>query len=656
MPVRRNGKGSVAAAARVLTVTAAVLAASAPYAAPTAAGATDVYADPAGLCAGLVPCYTTAQSAVDHAAPAPATVGLFPATYAENVDLDAMGSAAGGGPGDVTLQALDAAGMPATTGVKIIPAAGIALTAGQVVPFAGGIALRGLTVTSPDAVGFGFIATGDVELTDVVVEHCGDNGGFVLVQGAGAFTAARVVAQLNHGSGLIAGAATATIEDAIGLRNDVGGIAVGAAGPVVARRVQALSNGDAGFGAVSCTSVDIEDVTADTNDGDGALVEVHLAGCPLAAGAGGSFAAAPWRSPARLGFHAPSARSGPVPAVVTVDRLAVHDNGGLGAGVAGESNGTFAGGIVLADVAASGNEGFGLFAAGDHVQLTGGTLTDNLSGGVLVAGTAAVSATTASDNAPAVFTPPREGAGLYLAAQGLGELTDLDAGHNAFAGAVLDSSASTAVSGPYLVVGGHFAGNGAGIAATGDGVVDVEVAGAEATGNSIAGLTLPNLRRGSIRGTTASGNLAGVVANVSDLLDVRESEVAANQEGLVLVVQSGATARVHCTNVRGNTPLAGLELLSGDAVDARAVFWGDPTGPTHPGNPGGLGDLVEDGANGGAGVVDYSGYLAAEATADDCLAPPVVEVPTAGGFGLALLALLLAAAGTAALGVRRPSA
>jgi len=136
---------------------------------------------------------------------------------------------------------------------------------------------------------------------------------------------------------------------------------------------------------------------------------------------------------------------------------------------------------------------------------------------------------------------------------------------------------------------------------------------------------------------------------VRSRLEVRESEIAANQEGIALVVQTGAFARVHCSNVRANTPSAGLHLVDGAAADARANFWGDASGPTHPGNPGGLGDLVRDGANGGDGAVDYSGFLAAEATAADCIEPVLFEIPTVGGAGLALLALLLLLGGLAAL-------
>jgi nitrous oxidase accessory protein NosD len=247
-----------------------------------------------------------------------------------------------------------------------------------------------------------------------------------------------------------------------------------------------------------------------------------------------------------------------------------------------------------------------------------------------------------------VFVPPFEGAGVFVGVELVADLVGIEAERNVFAGLVLGSTVQPGVA-LYRVDGGRFADNGVGIAAIGGEAVDVEIAGAEASGNAAAGFALPNLRHGTVRGVTASGNATGITANVAAGFEVRESEVALNQEGVLLVVQPGAAARLHCSNVRGNAPGAGLRLLSGAAADARANFWGDPSGPAHPANPGGLGDPVVDGANGGDGAVGFTGFLAAEATAGDCIEPSPVEVPAAGTAGLALLAALLALAGLGAV-------
>ena len=662
----RRPAGRRPAAPRTAVLGLVLVAASqpglAPRAAASAASGTAVYADPAGVCAGLSPCFTTLQAAVDSAAPAPATVGLFPGTYAESVDLDAMGSAAGGGPGDLTLQALDAGGMPATTGVLIDPGApggpgaGFGLVAGQTVPFAGGIALLGLAVTSPDVVGVAILAAlGDVEIRDLLVENCGTAGAVAFT--AGAVIATDVVAFLNQGNGLILMGSEATAEDVIALRNGGSGLGVIGEGPAVVRRVQADGNGGAGLGAGSCTSLEVEDVTADDNDQGGVQLAVGPTQCVLPLGAGLLAPLEPFDYRSLLDDPralARPAQGGAVPVVATVSAVSATGNGGVGVGVILADGSTFLGGAVLANIAAEDNAGFGLAVGAATLQLAGASLTGNLSGLVLLVESAAVSQVTASDNTAPVITPPREGVGVYIGAVSASDLVDVVAERNAFAALALDSASELLpAAGPYRITGGRFAESPFGIFGAGDGLVDVAIDGAEAADNTVAGIALPNLRHGTILGTTAIGSPTGIAANVAAALEVRESEVAANQQGLILAVQAGAGARVHCSNLRGNLPGAGLHLVAGAAADARANFWGDPSGPTHPANPGGLGDLVRDGANGGAGAVDFSGFLAADATPDDCIAPAVVEIPTAGGPALTLLAILLALAGLAALRRRR---
>ena len=110
-----------------------------------------------------------------------------------------------------------------------------------------------------------------------------------------------------------------------------------------------------------------------------------------------------------------------------------------------------------------------------------------------------------------------------------------------------------------------------------------------------------------------------------------------------MAVAPFAYARIGCSDLTGNTS-AGVQLAQGTSLDAPANWWGDPTGPTHPGNPGGSGDAVLDGATGDAGSVDYGGFLAQPATADDCPegVPGPVGVPMLGRAGLVLLAGLFA--------------
>jgi hypothetical protein len=96
-----------------------------------------------------------------------------------------------------------------------------------------------------------------------------------------------------------------------------------------------------------------------------------------------------------------------------------------------------------------------------------------------------------------------------------------------------------------------------------------------------------------------------------------------------------------CSNFLANGP-SGFEPATDHTFDARANWWGDPSGPTHPDNPGGIGDPIRDAAAGGVGTVLFAPFLAGPAIPDDCPATPVVEIPALGPAGLALLALLLA--------------
>ena len=60
---------------------------------------TPVYADPAGACNGLTPCFTTIQKAVNEV-DVGGEVFVFPGAYAESVNLNEMN---GGSPGTISL-------------------------------------------------------------------------------------------------------------------------------------------------------------------------------------------------------------------------------------------------------------------------------------------------------------------------------------------------------------------------------------------------------------------------------------------------------------------------------------------------------------------------------------------------------------------------
>src|SRR5262245_52358661 len=115
-----------------------------------AIGATPVFVDGAGVCAGRTPCFTTIQAGVNNAGPAPAIVNVFPGDY-ESVDLGLMGSAIGGSTGDLTLRTVAADGDPEFGTARILPASGDTIFNTPL--FMGDIFIHGFTVKSPNGDG-----------------------------------------------------------------------------------------------------------------------------------------------------------------------------------------------------------------------------------------------------------------------------------------------------------------------------------------------------------------------------------------------------------------------------------------------------------------------------------------------------------------------
>jgi len=136
------------------------------------------WADPAGVCAGHAPCFTTLGAAVANAGPAPATVFAFPGTFAESLDPTQMGSAIGGSPGALAMVSVDGTGTPAP-GAVIDPGAlggpgtGSAIRA---VAFPASLTIDGFVLRSPDDSALGlFFSTGPVVLRHLVAS--GNPGG-----------------------------------------------------------------------------------------------------------------------------------------------------------------------------------------------------------------------------------------------------------------------------------------------------------------------------------------------------------------------------------------------------------------------------------------------------------------------------------------------
>lgn len=600
--------------------------------------ATPVYADVAMTCAGLTPCFSTIQEAVDNAGPPPAFVGVFPGTYAESVDLSDMGSAIGGGPGDIAIQALDAAGQPATSGVLVDPGAaggpgaGAGIISGLTMLFDGSVTIRGLALTSPDIAGLALQITGDVVLEDFLLEGAGTSGG--IASAGGNARVARGLARLNGSAGLLVFAlGNLEAEDVDAVRNTDSGVLLGAEGNAVISRVVSSLNLD-GATLVACGTLDVNDVLTELNDEFGVFLFAGEDSCELGTSVkAGRFGAAFLD---RLESGQPGkrrAKAVPPGFALGADGITSVNNGALGIGLA-----AIAEAADLRNVVSNDNGQGGLFGEVGLLVMSDGEFSRNPRGVFVLTDEAELTRITANGNNVGPLNGLFDHVGILVSAD-RAVLDELTAENNPNFGLLFGEMSDTAMP-EYQVLDSRFIGNGQGVVAISETQYDVVLDQVRSSGNSGAGINLAHIRTGRMTRSTIDNNSLGVAFNVSEDLVVERSDIDGNDTGALLVVGAGASARVNCSNIRNN-PDVGLRLLQGDAADARFNYWGAASGPTHPDNPGGSGDAVGDAATGDAGDVDYADFLGQAATPDDCpvIVATVQEVPVMGTSGRWLLVL-----------------
>ncbi len=603
----------------------------------SAEGATPVYADLNLACAGLTPCYATVQEAVANAGPAPAEVGIFPGIYAESVDLSAMGSSlTGGGPGDVTIQALDAAGQPATSGVEIDPGApggpgsGSAMTTGQNAAFDGDITLQGVSMTSPDSLALGLISTGNLTIEDVAVLGAATDGMLAFAQGN--LILARVEAHMNGGSGMGAQATgNLTATDLEAIQNGETGIALAANENLLVQGLEASAN-EIGAQLGGCLNTDISNITTNLNLINGLLIVYGPDDCGTQ-----PTAAAPefWSNLDSLQFHDRMAlnRMGPPAGTLLAKTLVSEGNGDVGIGVISST-----GVAQINGLTANNNSGPGVLMRSRAIDLYDAEAIGNGSGIAAIADDVLMARVTANQNQPVPPDPLAGGLGVAVSAR-FAALDDIQANDNARAGLGL-ADAPGGGTPQYTVTASQFNGNAIGILSESTEAIGVTLDDVTLTSNIAAGLDLPDLSTAAFSNLFVSGSTIGMDLFVNDLLAIETADVQTNAIGILLQLAQQATARIGCSSLLDNG-IAGIELAQGASVAASGNYWGDPSGPTHPGNPGGIGDGVIDSANGGTGMVDYSGFLANPASDADCLRPVVeaVSVPTTSPAGIVALML-----------------
>lgn len=608
--------------------------------------ATPVHADPALSCAGQTPCYATIQEAVDNAGPAPAEVLIFPGTYAESVTLATMGSAMAGSPGDVSLQAVDAAGLPATSGVLISPPAGVALDSGMMGPFPGDVALRGLSATSPDTSAIGLSIDGDLIAEDIVADAADSAG--LIGQVLGNASLARIRATLNGGGGLLMlvdGALQAT--DLQATRNGASGIAMFAGTQLVVDGASSEFN-ETGVQLYACDSADVRNVEARANQTNGITIFFGPNDCTPSTAAYGIGASRVAGTPWLPESFQPTAR-GTAAGVLVTENLLSFANGIAGIGIASTTGSATLDGLFAYD-----NAGPGMLVQVPTVEIDDAETLRSAIGVIVIADQADLTRVIASQSLAMPANPPAQGSGLVISATNA-VIDDLQADDNPIAGLLLAEPQGGGRA-RYEMVDSQFDGNGRGIQTEAAEPVDLTIGNTTVTKSTETGLLLPDLGSGRFEQLTVSGSPVGLASTIFEQLAVETSSITGNDTGAQVVVEVGAVARITCSDLTGNTT-AGLALAQGDSLNARANYWGDASGPTHPANPGGTGDPVLDGASGAAGTVDYASFLAQSATIDDCALglPAPVSVPTLDPIARALLLTTLLLIGLFALSAVRPA-
>ena len=606
--------------------------------APVAKAATTVFADPSLSCAGFTPCYATIQEAINNAGPGSAEVGIFPGVYAENVDLSLMGSAIAAQPGDLVLQALNAAGGGTDSGVLIDPdgpggsGTGVGLTTGLAAEYVGSVALFGLAVTSPDTTAMGFQLQGNLTIADLVVDNAASSGLLAIVDGD--ISAQRVNASMNGGSGVALGSTgSIVVRDIEATMNGSTGFASSAEQDLDAQRIVASEN-ENGVELFVCQNAEISELTANLNQFNGASIFYGPDDCAPAGPVRGQdfWSVLEYGSP----YPTDVIRGGSTSGALLASDFLAEGNGGVGIGTNSST-----GSAVLNNLTARDNTGIGLIVISPDIEWTSGESTGNESGIFVLADQLQMSQMVANQNLDAMGGG---GFGIGLAAN-MAALDNLDVNSNSLAGLVLSAVEDGFVP-DYSVVDSQFEGNPIGILSESaqplepDNLLDLRLDTVDLNSNSDAGLSLAALHNGVFRNVVFNSSAIGLDVSVRQQLQVETAIVARNTTGMLVRIEPGAIASVGCSDFTQNLD-AGLELIQGSSMSATFNYWDDASGPIHPGNPGGVGDRVLDGSNGGVGSVDYSNFLAQPATDAECpeLLIEAVPVPVIGTTSFIILML-----------------
>ena len=572
---------------------------------PAHAGQPAIYVDPALACAGRTPCFATIQEGVRNAMPG-ALVNVFPADYAESVDIGLMGDAIGGPLDDLTLRTVNGAAIPTPGTASIMPASGAGIF-NSVAPFTGDLSIDGFTIQSPDDSGIEVAIEGTVNLSHLV---CDGNQEFGFV------------ADLRSGD--------VNVTDSSFSNNESAGLQFATANNVNFERVTANGNGDDGAAFVATGNVRVSESTFNENKDDNGLVFVTDGDVDFERVTASS----------NVEFGANFVAGG------NVRIYESHfDDSKDQIGLAFVSEGD----VSLEEVTALRNaESGATFVLQGNLYIGHASFNDNQSGdGLLFQGAVdvtfeRVNADRNADNGArflasgnvsishSSFSENKGGTGLSIINAVNVTLEQVVADGNRDDGAAL----VLAGGGSMRVADSSFSDNTNGTGLTIVGGARLEVARIVASRNGDDGLVDVGVENATIVGSRFEDN-AG--------------------DGVILVPSTSSGEFVlRCNDIAGNA--RGLVVAGNVAVLAENNYWGSPSGPTHPSNPAGTGDSIVDGANGGAGTVDFIPFLIRSAAeSGQCATDPVPALDTTALAVLLFALFLLPARRLARARLARPS-
>ncbi len=542
------------------------------------------------------PCCTI-QGAVGHAV-GNDVISVAAGTYAEQVDFRGMATV-----GNITLEAASGPGT-----VLVSPTSGHTLRHGD--GHTNTVTVNGVDFTSAPSFCCVYLDhAGDVVLHDVTVDNCGytafilDNTGSVVMERCTGTNSARNGIQID-------GASSASLTDCTGSSNPDSGITVYTPGTLDLVNSTAVGNASDGISVDTVGPTTITGATVTDNDRDGIVVWTSST-----VAISDSTVSGAWNKGIDIDWY----NSDPVDGV-TLTNVDVVNNG-VGGGDSGVRLRDVAGPVVVTNCTFDGNgaDGFSpeTSVVGD-LEIDGGHANGNLGDDgydLRVVGTVTVTGATASGNADKGFSVDSQGTVLF---------EDCTANDNQ-----LGSGFSIFWQDPNPLDGvsiSNCTANNNGLTGGGNGIIVkhvegyVTVTGTTTNGNSRTGVRVDatvgpvlisdavssfGLEEGikidadvgpvTVKDCLADDNaLEGLRVNgesvdVEGLTLTRNTFINNDGTGVALFDLGGAGPfKAKCNDIAGNTN--GMYLDTSVTVDARHVWWGDPTGPSGQGP--GAGDTV----------------------------------------------------------------